>query len=244
MKTFLSFIYIAFLYFACAATVAIGANPDILGTAGLISGMLVFTAPGGVGTAFTFQLPFLPEFLTYNPAANPLTSLRISTLEDGVLHDWNAAAIAAMNGYMKVGTVTANDVFLRLADGHLTKSVTVNGVTAAAGAVNFFAHSDRFGSSPFKSQIDTALALTPTTFDKFTALFIPAMATGTDYADITFSNGHQQRFEMEELRTLSSLYQQVEGIIINNVASYISKVVLRCTAATPVYSLRVYIKGQ
>lgn len=206
--------------------------------------MLVFTAPGGVATPFTFNLPFLPEFLSYNPGANPLTSLRISTIEDGVLHDWNAAAIAAMNNYMKVGTVTANDVFLRLADGHLTKGVTINGVTAAAGAINFFAHSDRLGSSAFKSQIDTSLALTPTTFDKFTALFVPAMATGTDYADITFSNGHQQRFEMEELRTLSSLYQQVEGIIINNVASYISKVVLRCAAATPVYSLRVFIKGQ
>lgn len=206
--------------------------------------MLVFTAPGGAATAFTFNLPFLPEFLNYNPGANPLTSLRVSTLEDGVLHDWNAASIAAQNGYMKVGTQTANDVFLRLADGHLSKNVTVNGVTSAAGAVNFFAHSDRIGSSPFRSQIDTALALTPTTFDKFTALFIPAMATSTDYADITFATGHQQRFEMEELRSLSGLYQQVEGIIINNVGSYISKVVLRCAAATPVYSLKVAIKGQ
>ena len=206
--------------------------------------MLIFTAPGGAATAFTFNMTYLPEFFSYNPGANPLTSLRVETQEDGVLHDWNAAAIAAMNNFMKVGTVTANDVNLRLSDGELRpKNVTISGVTSAAGAVNFYAVSDNKGTAPFKSSNAAILALNPTLFEKFTALFIPAMATLTDYAEITFDDGHQQRFEIEDLRRLSSNYQQVEGIIINNVNGYIKKAVVRTAAATPAYILSVFIKN-
>lgn len=204
--------------------------------------MLIFTAPGGAATPFTFNMTYLPEFLIYNPGANPLTSLRVESQEDGVLHDWNAAAIAAMNGYMRVGSQTANDVSLRLSDGELKpRNVTVSGVTSAAGAINFYACSDNKGTIPFKSSNAAILALNPTTFQKFTALFIPALATLTDYIEVTFKDGHQQRFEMEELRNLSTNYQQVPGVILNNVDGYISKAVVRTAAATPAYILSVNI---
>jgi len=93
MKLFRTFISLAFIYLLCAATVAIGSNPDILGTAGLISGMITFTAPGGVATPFTFNMTYLPEFLSWNDGGNALTSLRVETQEDGVLHDWNALGL-------------------------------------------------------------------------------------------------------------------------------------------------------
>lgn len=212
---------------------------------GVIAGLLIFTAPGGVATPFSFNMTYLPEFLSYNPGANPLTSLRIETQEDGVLHDWNAAGIAAMNNFMKVGTVTANDVNLRIADGELRpKNVTISGVTAAAGAVNFFVVSDNKGTVPFKSSNAAILALNPTRFEKFTALFIPAMATGTDYAEIEYDDGHKQRWDMEDIRRMSSVFQQVEGIIINNVNGYIKSATLRCAALTPAYVLSVFIKAQ
>jgi hypothetical protein len=207
--------------------------------------MLIFTAPGGVATPFSFNMTYLPEFLHYNPAANPLTSLRVETQEDGVLHDWTAAGIAAMNGFMYVGTPTANDVILRLGDGELRpKNVTISGVTAAAGAINFYVHSDNKGLAAYKSSNAAILALNPTTFEKFTAIFVPAMATLTDYAEITYDDGHQQRWEMQDLRVQSTKYQQTPVICINNVDGRIKKAVIRCAAATPAYILSVYIKGQ
>jgi hypothetical protein len=207
--------------------------------------MLIFTAPGGAATPFSFNMTYLPEFLHYNPAANPLTSLRVETQEDGVLHDWTAAGIAAMNGFMYVGTPTANDVILRLGDGELKpKNVTISGVTSAAGAVNFYVASDNKGTSAYKSSNAAILALNPTTFEKFTALFLPAMATLTDYAEITYDDGHQQRWEMQDIRMQSTRFQQVATIVINNIDGRIKKAIVRCAAATPAYILSVYIKGQ
>jgi len=207
--------------------------------------MLIFTAPGGIATPFSFNMTYLPEFLHYNPAANPLTSLRVETQEDGVLHDWTAAGIAAMNGFMFVGTPTANDVILRLGDGELRpKNVTISGVTSAAGAVNFYVASDNKGLAAYKSSNAAILALNPTTFEKFTALFIPAMATLTDYAEVTYDDGHQQRWEMQDIRIQSTKFQQTPQIVINNVDGRIKKAIVRCAAATPAYILSVYIKGQ
>lgn len=245
MKLFRTFLSLAFLFTFCLVTVQIFVSPELFAVAGVNSALLIFTAPGGAATAFSFNMTYLPEFLTYNPGANPLTSLRVETQEDGVLHDWNAAAIAAMNNFMKVGTVTANDVNLRLSDGELRpKNVTISGVTSAAGAVPFYVASDNKGTVPFKSSNAAILALNPTRFEKFTALFIPAMASATDYAEIEYYDGHQQRWEMEDLRRRASDFQQVEGIIINNVNGYIKAVTVRCAALTPAYILSVFAKAQ
>lgn len=210
--------------------------------------MLIYTAPGGIATPFTQSLPFLPENLYWDDAAAPLTSLRLSTKEDGVLHDWNAAAIAAMNGYMLKGQIVANNVHMKVASGHYDSAATISGVTSTAGAINFYSRSDNRGQGmtpvPLKSQIDTVIALTPTTFQNFMALFIPTMATLTDYADVEFDDGHKERMELEDLFAMSLEYQYKQGVIINNITSYIHRVVLRCAANTPVYSLRVHIKGQ
>jgi hypothetical protein len=239
MKLFRTLLSIAAVWAACMMAVTMAFSPEMFGAAGVISAGLVFTAPGGAATAFTFNLTYLPEFLTYT-AGTQLTSLRIETQEDGVLHDWTQAGLNAMTNFMKVGASAANTHVFRLGDGELRpKNVTISGVTAAAGAVPFFANSDNPGAVPFKSSNANVLALNPTLFEKFTAVFLPTMATATDYAEITFDNGHTQRYEMEELRNLSRFYQQVEGIIINNVNGYIKKAVVRCAAATPAYILSV-----
>jgi hypothetical protein len=240
MKIFKAFLTLLLIMVSIMTIQAVIPIPDHL-----TIGLLIFTAPGGAATPFSFNMTYLPEFLSYNPGANPLTSLRIETQEDGVLHDWNAAAIVAMNNFMKVGTVTANDVNLRITDGELRpKNVTISGVTSAAGAVGFYVISDNKGTVPFKSSNAAILALNPTKFEKFTALFIPAMATLTDYAEVEYDDGHKQRWEMEDIRRMSSTFQQVETIVINNVNGYIKTATLRCAALTPAYILSVYIKGQ
>ena len=159
MKLFRTFLTLTLIFALCSVASGAIINPGQFIEPGVIGGMLIFTAPGGIATPFSFNMTYLPEFLSYNPGANPLTSLRVETQEDGVLHDWNAAAIAAMNGFMKVGTVTANDVNLRLADGELRpKNVTISGVTSAAGAVRFYVCSDNKGLAAFKSSNAAILA--------------------------------------------------------------------------------------
>ena len=245
MKLFRTILSILFLYMSCAAVVAFAADPEILGTAGVISGMMIFTAPGGVGTPFSFNMTFLPEFISYNDAGNPLTSLRVETQEDGVLHDWTALGIAAMNGFGKVGAQAANEVLLRLADGEIRpKNVTVSGVTSAVGAVAFSVCSDNKGIVAFKSSNAAILAANPTVFEKFTALFVPAAVTGTDRFEVEFADGHKQNFDIVDLQRLSSQYQQVQGTILNNIGGYVKRVTVTCAAAHPAYILSVYIPGQ
>ena len=245
MKTFRTFLSLAFIYTLLLTVVQVASGAIPLIDPGVIGGMLIFTAPGGIGIPFAFNMTYLPEFLTFNHGGNQLTSLRVETQEDGVLHDWTLAGLNAMNGFMKIGAQTANDVQLRLADGELRpKNVTISGVTSAVGAIAFYVASDNKGIAAFKSSNAAILALNPTLFEKFTALFLPTMATATDYAEVTYDDGHVQRWEMEDLRRASSTYQQVEGIIINNIDGRIKKASVRCAAATPAYILSVYLKGQ
>jgi hypothetical protein len=204
----------------------------------------IFTAPGGVATPFMWQMNYLPEHLSFDNTV-PLTSLKVETTEDGVLHDWTAAGLIATGNFMVKGAVPAGTLQFRLSDGELRpKNVTISGVTSAAGAVPFFISSDRIGQLPIKSKNSYVLPNNPTTFEKFTALFIPTMATVTDRVEITYRSGLQQTFAMEDLLNLSANFQNVPGVIINNYTSYISKVIITCAAATPVYVINIVIPGQ
>jgi len=229
--------FVVFMVLAFATSYLITGHP------GLGEALLIYTAAGGVATPFSWNMTYLPEIISFT-AATQLTSLRIETQEDGVLHDWVTASLNAMANYRKVGTVTANTYYFRIGDGELRpKNVTISGITAAAGAVPFYVQSSNKGTVPFKSSNAQILALNPTRFTKFTALFIPTLATGTDYAQITYDDGHSQRWEMEDLRNESSLYQQVEGIIIDNLHGTIKDVIVRTAAATPAYILAVFVPG-
>jgi hypothetical protein len=200
---------------------------------------LLFTAPGGIATPFAFQLKGLPQFLTFNNVV-PLTSLRVETQEDGVLHDWVAASIAAMNGYMVLGAQAANIVTLRLANGFMkNKNVTISGVTSAAGAIGFYGCSDTLGTRPLKTTNANILALEPCRFTDFTAIFAPTMAAVTDICTVTYKNGHVQMYNINDLAALSSYYQEVPAIMVNNVNAYIKEAVFQCAAATPAYVLSI-----
>lgn len=220
---------------------ALSCIPGIMPVGSL--GLKVYTAAGGPATAFSFNLNYLPQFITYNPAANPLTSLKIS-MKGTVLHDWNAAHIAAVNGFMFTGALPTNNVVLRVATGHMpNQDVTISGVTSDSGAIDIFVNSDNElpTARPFMSRMAQILALTPTLFQKFTALFIPALAAGTDRVEVLYLNGHRQIWENQEIQAESAIYQQVAGVIINNVNSYIDQAWAVCAAATPSYILSVAI---
>lgn len=201
--------------------------------------MLIYTAAGGVGTPFAHNMPYLPQFLTWDDGGNPLTSIRIETQEDGVLMSLDAAAIAAIDGYMQFGALAANNILLRLAGGQLKRNVTISGVTSAVGAITFYAGSDQPGKFAYKVANAEITAGNVTTFDNFTAIFTPTMATATDYAQVTYRNGHRQTFAIEDLTNLSVLFQQVPGIILNNINAYVYRAEYLCAADTPAYVLSV-----
>jgi hypothetical protein len=170
----------------------------------------------------------------------PLTSLRVQTQEDGVLHDYLAASIAVINGFMVPGAQAANIVTLRLANGNLNpRNVTISGVTSAAGAIGFFEASDQYGTAPFKTTNAQILALNPTTFENFTAVWVPTMAAVTDTAEVQYRSGFRQTYNINDLAALSSYYQEVPQIMVNNVNSYIKSVKFTCAAASAAYILSV-----
>lgn len=206
-----------------------------------VSYLTVGTAPGGVGTPFAFNMTYLPQFLIFDNTV-PLTSLRIETAEDGVLHDWTAAGLVAMSNFMVVGAITANQLIMRIADGHIAgKNVTVTGITSAAGAIAFRANSERRGRLAFISKNAQILANQPTEFSDFTALWVPTMAAGTDRADIEYSTGHVQTYEMQELRELSIGFQQTPAVCVNNTPAYMRKATFVCTAQRAAYILSVQV---
>lgn len=209
----------------------------------VIYGALVFTAPGGIAAPFAFNMTYLPQFLTFNNVV-PLTSLRIETQEDGVLHDWVALSIAAVNGWMVPGAQTANIVTLRPANGHIVgKNVTISGVTSAAGAIGFYAASDRIGTVMNKTTNAQILALNPTTFENFTAIFVPTMAAVTDTCEVLYANGHRQTYNINDLTALTPLFQEVPSIQLNNINAYIHRAIFTCAAATPAYVMSIAVKG-
>jgi len=249
MKTLIS-IFAALLvsvFIGISAGAALNVSPVIPGVISFVGSFvplpggslyaLVFTAPGGIATPFAFPLKGLPQFLTFNNVV-PLTSLRVETQEDGVIHDWVALSIAAMNGYMVLGAQAANIVTLRLANGFLSnRNVTISGVTSAAGAIGFYAASDKPGTAPFITKNANILALEPTDITDFTAVFTPAMAAVTDTCEVVYRNGHRQVYNINDLAALSSLYQEVPAIMVNNINANVHKATFTCAAATPAYIL-------
>jgi len=206
--------------------------------------MLLYTSPA-VAATYQFNLSFLPEWLTWNDAAAAITLLRVETQEDGVLIDMNNLSIAAMRGYMMPGAQAANQQFVRIADGHIEgKNVTVTVTTAAAAAIAFFGGSDNIGTIPYTVKNAAILALNPTVFQDFAALFIPTLAAATDRVEIELADGHKQTFAVADLIALSSFYQEVQSICINNVQSYIKKVIVVAAAATPAYIFSYKLPSQ
>jgi hypothetical protein len=88
------------------------------------------------------------------------------------------------------------------------------------------------------------LALNPTEFSKFTALFIPALVAATSRVEVEFKDGHKQTFAVADLLSMSTHYQQVPGVILNNSQGYIHKATVVSVAAVAAYVLDVRLPGQ
>lgn len=224
---------------------ALALLPTILGHAGLCAAFLIGTAAGGIGTAFQFNLYELPEYIYWNDGGNPINFMVIETAEDGVLHDWLAAAIAAMNGYGNVGALAANDVKMLVASGRIpNKQVTIRGTTSAVGAINFFGGYDNLGVLPYKTSNLNILANNPTYQDNFFALFLPNLVTLTDRVEVTYSDGTQCTYDSAELQAKSVEFQDAPAVVLNNINRLITKVQIVSALGGAAYVFKAAMPGQ
>ena len=199
--------------------------------------MLVWTSPAAIGAA-QFNLNYIPQFLIWDAAANPLTNLRVEEASQGVICDMPAAALLQIRDYMRFGLVASTVTKIRLANGHLkNKNITITAVIAAAAAVPFQACSDCPGTKPFKYTTAALLAGQPTPFTNFTVLFLPGLAAG-DTVQIRFRNRHVQLFNEVELLELTALWQNNQlatGFQVNNINSYIVEAIVTQAIAGAAY---------
>lgn len=213
--------------------------------------ILVYTSPAAAAT-YSFQLNYIPEFLIYDAAAAPLTSLRVDEANMGNILDLPLAGIADVRHFMRFGLVASTVTRFRLATGHMTnKNVTVTLVQPGAVAIPFYTSSDNAGTkenppAAFKYTTLGLLAGQPTIFTQFTALFLSNLAAA-DYVLVKFSSGYSQQFSRAELLELTSLYQNNQlatGFILNNINAYIDSATVVQATAGAAYLMKVLIPGQ
>jgi hypothetical protein len=202
---------------------------------------LVYTSPAAAAT-YQFQLNYIPQFLIYDAAAAPLTSLRVQDQELGVILDLALAGIAQVRNFMRFGLVASTVTKFRLANGHITnRNVTVTLVQPGAVAIPFYTCSDCLGNKAYEYSTSALLAGQPTTYDSFTALFLPGLAAA-DTVLVEFSNGLNQLFNGAELLELTAQYQNNQlatGFILNNVGAYIRKATVIEAIAGAAYKMAV-----
>ena len=218
--------------------------------------MLVYTSPAAAAT-YQFQLNYIPEFIIYDAAAAPLTSLKIDEANLGNILDLPLAGITDVRHYMRFGLVASTVTRFRLATGHIpNKNVTVTLVQPGAVAIPFYCSSDNAGGYdgngkwvepvPFKYSTLALLAGQPNEFKQFTALFLSTLAA-TDTVLVKFSSGYSQVFTRAELLELTSLFQNNQlatGFTLNNINAYIDSAIVTQAAAGAGYMLKVLIPGQ
>lgn len=208
--------------------------------------MLVYTTPAAAGT-YTFQLNYIPQFLIYDAAAAPLTSLRVDEQALGNILDLPLAGITDVRAFGRFGLTASTVTKFRLANGHLAgKNVTVTIVQPGAVAIAFHAVSDCKGTAAFKYTTLSLLAGQPNVLTNFTALFLSTLAAA-DSVMIEFNNGHTQVFNGVSILELTSQFQNNQlatGFIVNNLNRYIKAATVTQAAAGAAYMMKVLIPGQ
>lgn len=154
----------------------------------------------------------LEEFILIGDVdtTNPLSAIQIEVSGQTVLNINSAALITA---FMKWAMETAGGVvglMLKVSTGRINKSTTYRFTNAGATTPNIFAFSDSQTGIPIEVASKTINASSYETFEKFSVLFIETPAN-FNYADITFSDGHQSQLSIEEVDALFALKNQSEA---------------------------------
>lgn len=216
-RIFLYVLSIAFVLLAIASYT--GHELLNVGPEGVIYGMLLFQAAGGVGVTTSYTMTWVPQFMLFDSGGNTPTSIKITVLGDGVIHDTVAAQLDLLGGGMRLLGRVANHFTIPLADGIIKgKNVTIDFTTSAVGAINVYGYSLEDGDTYVTTLQQTVLANSGMEFRKFAYLVIPAMGA-TDYVNIEFEDQAVQRFEQAELPSIAGFHQNLVAAqyIIDNI---------------------------
>lgn len=159
----------------------------------------------GVGTATTFNLTYVPEFLYYVQATQ-LQNMKFNIEGDGTLIDVDTAGLNLFHNLRLMGIPTDGHL-LRLTNGFIPgKNVDLtitNGVAAAIDLFGFSMHKN--GTLYFVKGQTTVLANSGRDFRDFSLLGLPGMSAviGTDTVNVTYEDGQVQRYEAAEINAIT-----------------------------------------
>ena len=198
-----------YLYALSGRSLAIYAIGIFLGTLEMIFGdaasgltaNVLFTLVTGAAVQTNKDLPYCPQFLAYT-AATQLTSLRVTTLDGGIICDLDGTGLTALRGILRKGVVTNGNV-IQLANGLIPgRNILVEAVNSAAQTPSVFGWSEeQYPEAAYYVQSIRAKAFANTSVDisNFAYFSAPSMAAG-DQVNITFRDGLTQTLKREELQ--------------------------------------------
>lgn len=187
--------------------------------------MKIGTVAAGVGTATTFNLAYVPEFLRFIAATRP-QAIKVNVLGVGVITDLDAAGILSTGKQRKVSMPT-NGYEIGLADGLIEgRNCEITVINSAAVAFDLYADSSNKGGLGYiRSLRQTIFGSTPFDAINFSFLGLGNLAAG-DQIDITYADGTVQKIEPAEIGFLSAPYNvDSENVkLIDNREGLINKV--------------------
>jgi hypothetical protein len=160
---------------------------------------VIGTVAAGVGVTTTLATTYVPQYLIFTVGTTP-SQLKINALGDGVVMDLDAAGLTALRGIRRYSQI-ADYYFMPLADGIIQgKNVEITVTNQDAAAFTLFGSSKQKGFAYVQSLRQVCLANSGVDFKKFAYLSFPSMAAN-DELNVTFKDGHTQKFSREELES-------------------------------------------
>lgn len=208
--------------------------------------MKIGTIAGGVGTATTISIQYVPQYI-YLVSATTMTSIKVNVNGDGVIFDLDTKGLNAFSAIRTVGRKTSS--FLHpLADGIIKgKNTDITVVNSVAGAIDLYGFSEQEGRIYCQSMRQKILAGSGANIKGFAFLGIPDIATG-DTTTFNYASGFTQRMDQVELLAYYEMYQNDVNTnaygLIDNFAAKIKSIDFTPAADETIYMLRFAPVGQ
>lgn len=149
-------------------------------------------------TTTTFNLTYLPQYLAFTTGTTP-SAIKVNALGDGVIMDIDDTGIDAIKTIRRAGENT-NSYFLPLANGIIEgKNCEISVTNATASDFTLYGSSKQKGYAYVQSIRQSCLANSGVDFRDFAYIAFPSMGAN-DELNVTFKDGHTQKFYRDELQ--------------------------------------------
>jgi len=197
------------------------------------------TIASGVGTATTINLSYCPQFISWIQTA--AVDVNVKILGQGTTWDVPAAGITELGVIRQLGRFT-NQYVIPLADGFMPNYQTTITITnQVASAFTLYGNAEVRGSGFIQGGQQVCLAASGIDFENFYYLALPASGATDQITVVYRTDGHNQQYRREEIRTRTQRYQNVintTGYSLDNYNKEIKKVNFLPTAQQTAYYMR------